>query len=161
MFLSLTTGEITGIIGAAATVLTVFIVPIAKSIKKRIIKMQQEKMDQEQAKIERQQQQATLTFVVEQLKEIKDNNNALDQKIDNFLTDYDEFTTQNLKYMINDAYFSYNDIHEIPDDILTNACECCEIYVVKRNKNHEIRPRCNKLWDEQERRALLREVHHE
>ena len=99
MFLSLTTGEITGIIGAAATVLTVFIVPIAKSIKKRIIKMQQEKMDQEQAKIERQQQQATLTFVVEQLKEIKDNNNALDQKIDNFLTDYDEFTTQNLKYM--------------------------------------------------------------
>lgn len=153
MFL-LNAGEWTGIIGAAATVLTVFIIPIVKLIKKRIIEAQQEK-------IERQQQQATLIFVVEQLEEIKDNNNALDQKIDNFLTDYDEFTTQNLKYMINDAYFSYKDVHEIPDDILTNACECCEIYVIKRHKNHEIRPRCNKLWDEQERRALLREVHHE
>lgn len=161
MFLSLTTGEITGIIGAAATVLTVFIIPIVKSIKKRIIRMQQERVEKEQEKVERQQQQATLTFVVEQLKEIKDDNIALDQKIDSFLQDYGEFTTQNLKYMINDAFFGYSDIHEIPDDVLTNACECCEIYVNKRHKNHEIRPRCALLWDEQERRAVSREVHHE
>lgn len=160
MFLSLTTGEITGIIGAAATVLTVFIVPILKMVRKRIVEKQKEAQDRQQEKIERQQQQTALTLLIEQLTDMKKDNADLHTKIDNFLTDYDEFTTQNLKYMINDAYFSYNDIHEIPDDILTNACECCEIYVNKRHKNHEIRPRCTKLWEEQERRALLREVHH-
>jgi hypothetical protein len=62
-----------------------------------------------------------------------------------FFQDYDEFSTQNLKYMINDAYFCYDSIEDIPDDILLNACECCDIYVYKRNKNHEIRPRCERL----------------
>ena len=62
--------------------------------------------------------------------------------------------------MINDAYFGYTNIHEIPDDILTNACECCEIYVNKRHHNHEIKPRCKLMWEEQERRAVNREVRH-
>jgi hypothetical protein len=43
---------------------------------------------------------------------------------------------------------------------LLNACECCDIYVYKRNKNHEIRPRCERLWAELENRAVNREGHH-
>lgn len=154
MFLSLTTGEITGIIGAAATVLTVFIIPTLKSAKKRVIKLQQENADKKQ-------QQTALNLVIEQLGEIKKENADLRTKLDSFFEDYDEFTIQNLKYMINDAFFGYDDIHDIPDEVLTNACECCEIYVNKRHKNHEIRPRCALLWEEQERRAVSREVHHE
>lgn len=153
MFL-LNAGEWTGIIGAAATVLTVFIIPMLKSAKKRVIKLQQEEVDKEQ-------QQAALNFVIEQLVEIKKENADLCTKLDSFFEDYDEFTIQNLKYMINDAFFGYNDIHDIPDEVLTNACECCDIYVNKRHKNHEIRPRCALLWEEQERRAVSREVHHE
>lgn len=161
MFLSLTTGEITGIIGAAATVLTVFIIPMLKSAKKRVIKLQQEDADKKQQQIERQQQQTALNLVIEQLGEIKRENADLRTKLDSFFEDYDEFTIQNLKYMINDAFFGYDNIHDIPDEVLTNACECCEIYVNKRHKNHEIRPRCALLWEEQERRAVSREVHHE
>lgn len=73
---------------------------------------------------------------------MQEESDQLNEKFDVFLEDYDNFTTQNFKYMINDAYFGYTNIHEIPDDVLTNACECCEIYVNKKHKNHEIRPRC-------------------
>jgi hypothetical protein len=76
--------------------------------------------------------------IVELNMKVEDNGSTLAR----FLIDYDDFTTQNLKYMINDAFFSYHSIKEIPEEILINACECCEIYVNKKQKNHEIRPKC-------------------
>lgn len=153
-FLTLTWGEITSIVGAAATITTVFLVPFIKWFKKK--KIEKEKAERKQE--ERDEKLDTLCNVVEEMhQKVTANGNTLQE----YISDYDEFTTQNLKYMINDAYFGYNDIHEIPDDVLTNACECCDIYVNKKHKNHEIRPRCNLLWDEQERRAVTREEHHE
>lgn len=133
-----------GIIGAAATVMTVFIVPFSKWIKKRRAKKNQEK----------QQELAREQKIVNSLQEIKDD-------LSSFREDYDDFTTQNLKYMINDAFFGYNSIHEIPDDILINACECCDIYINKKKRNHEMKPRCEMIWKELERRAVSREVSHE
>lgn len=133
-----------GIIGAAATVMTVFIVPFSKWIKKR----RNEKNKEKQQALEREQQ------IVHSLQEIKNN-------LSSFRADYDDFTTQNLKYMINDAFFGYDSIHEIPDDILINACECCDIYINKKKRNHEMKPRCEMIWRELERRAVSREVSHE
>ena len=117
-----------GIIGAAATVMTVFIVPFSKWIKKR----RNEKNKEKQQALEREQQ------IVHSLQEIKNN-------LSSFRADYDDFTTQNLKYMINDAFFGYDSIHEIPDDILINACECCDIYINKKKRNHEMKPRCEMI----------------
>lgn len=133
-----------GIIGAAATVMTVFIVPFSKWIKKR----RDEKNKEKQQAFEREQQ------IVHSLQEIKND-------LSSFRADYDDFTTQNLKYMINDAFFGYDSIHEIPDDILINACECCDIYINKKKRNHEMKPRCEMIWKELERRAVSREVSHE
>lgn len=153
-FLTLTWGEIASIVGAAATITTVFLVPTIKWLKKKKI----EKDEANRKQVERDTKLDTLCEVVGEMhQKVTANGNTLQE----YIADYDEFTTQNLKYMINDAYFGYNDIHEIPDDVLTNACECCDIYVNKKHKNHEIRPRCKLLWDEQERRAVTREEHHE
>lgn len=147
-------GEIASIVGVIATVTTVFLVPFSKWYAKKKKKKEE---DAEQLKKDRQQQKAMYEEISVLSKEVKKNGNTLN----NFLSDYDDFTTQNLKYMINDAFFSYPTIHEIPDEILINACECCDIYVNKKNKNHEIRPKCLLLWEERERRAVHREVNHE
>lgn len=156
-FMAWSPEQITGLIGAGATVITVLIVPIYKWLKKK----QKEKNEA----IEKQRKRDEKLDAVYQKLSVVDSNNqsieALDSKFNNFLEDYDEFTTQNLKYMINDAFFGYENIHEIPSDVLTNACECCDIYVHKKRKNHEIRPRCELLWKEQERRSVEREVTHE
>jgi hypothetical protein len=149
----MTVGEITGIIGACATVVTVFLVPIARAIKSH----QKEKAKEKEKQRKRDEK---LDAIYNKMSTIDTNQQELNNiktQFDNFLVDYDEFTTQNLKYMINDAFFGYENIHEIPNDVLTNACECCEIYVNKRHKNHEIRPRCELLWREQERRSVERE----
>lgn len=153
----MTVGEITGIIGACATVVTVFLVPIARAIKSH----QKEKAKEKEKQRKRDEK---LDAIYNKMSTIDSNQQELNNiktQFDNFLVDYDEFTTQNLKYMINDAFFGYENIHEIPNDVLTNACECCEIYVNKRHKNHEIRPRCELLWREQERRSVEREGSHE
>lgn len=153
----MTVGEITGIIGACATVVTVFLVPIARAIKSH----QKEKAKEKEKQRKRDEK---LDAIYDKISTIDSNQQELNNiktQFDNFLVDYDEFTTQNLKYMINDAFFGYENIHEIPNDVLTNACECCEIYVNKRHKNHEIRPRCELLWREQERRSVEREGSHE
>lgn len=147
-------GEIASIVGVIATVTTVFLVPFSKWYSK---KKKETIAEKEQVKKDRKQQQAMYEEINNLNKEVKKNGSTLNS----FLTDYDEFTTQNLKYMINDAFFGYPTIHEIPDDILINACECCDIYVNKKNKNHEIRPKCLLLWEERERRAVYKEVDHE
>lgn len=153
-FLSLTIGEISGVVGVASTVLTAFLVPFIKWLKKK----RKERDEEVKKQVARDEKLDTLCEVVGVMNKQVNENSIM---LQNYIEDYDEFSTQNLKYMINDAYFGYDSIHEIPDDVLTNACECCEIYVNKKHKNHEIRPRCRLLWEEEERRAISREVQDE
>lgn len=160
-FLALTWGEITGIVGAVATIFTVFIVPFSKWLKKKKIEKENKKQEEEMERKKQEARDAKLEQLCEDVAKINVKVDSNSIMLQDYIADYDSFSTQNLKYMINDAYFGYNDIHEIPDDVLTNACECCEIYVNKKHKNHEIKPRCRLLWEEQERRAVTREEHHE
>ena len=167
MFL-LSVGEITAIIGAAATVMTTFLVPIRKAIKKK----QKQKEDERREKEEDREKINSIAESINEIKQSSLNNTRLiaetrqsqieqGEKIDQLMDEQEHFFVQNLKYMINDAYFGYPNIHEIPDDILKNACECCEIYVNQKRRNHEIKPRCELFWREVERRAIHREVHDE
>lgn len=148
--LAISTAELSGILGIVATVITVFLVPSVKWIKKK-------RKQIENDRAERKETVRLLKNLKEQVDQIdscvKNNSTTLSE----FVKDYDDFTTQNLKFMINDAFFTYHSVCEIPDEVLINACECCDIYVNKKHKNHEIKPRCRMLWEELERRAVARE----
>ena len=149
MILAMTVGEVTALIGAILSIFTVVIAPTIKEInKKKIAKNNREKkIDYIAEEVGKQSSE---------LEELKKSQRNTEESLSDLKERHDDFTTQNLKYMINDAYFGYHDIHEIPDDILLNACECCEIYVNKLHKNHEIKPKCVLLWNELERRATSR-----
>lgn len=147
--MNLTASEIVGLVGAAATIVTVFFVPFMKYLKKA----HEQKV---LSRLEQEGQSESIKIMAEKLGQLIAKSEATNEKLEEFWKDYDVFTIQNYKYMINDAYFGYNDISEIPDEVLTNACECCDIYVNQKGRNHEIKPRCVRLWKEQENRALLR-----
>lgn len=144
--MSLSVQEWIAVIGVTLSILTTIIVPLVKKYKKTQVQKNNKKIQNQE--------------ILNEIPGLVTAVNTLKEQLDSFYQDYSEFSTQNLKYMINDAYFCYQDITDIPDDILTNACECCEIYVNKRKKNHEIRPRCEKLWSELERRAVEKGGHH-
>lgn len=152
--MSATILEWVGIIGGILTILTSISVPTFKWYKKK----RSDRINRENRIDENMNKISDLNIAVEK---IVAHNESFDIKMQNFIDDYVETSTQNLKYMINDAYFCYESVDKIPDDILLNACECCEIYVNKRKKNHEIRPRCELLWAELEHRATMRREHHE
>ena len=154
MFLTLSAGEITGLIGAITTIFTVFIVPIYRHIKKKK-KMREEELErQKQRDIKIDALYNKISDIDVKLQDDCQKDTQIKETLDNFKDDYESFSTQNLKFMINDAYLSYASVHDIPEEILINACECCEIYVNKRHLNHEIHPRCKVLWKERERRAI-------
>lgn len=154
MFLTLSAGEITGLIGAITTIFTVFIVPIYRNIKKKK-KMREEELErQKQRDIKIDALYDKVSSIDTKLESNSQQDQQIKETLDSFKADYESFSTQNLKFMINDAYLSYASVHDIPEEILINACECCEIYVNKRHLNHEIHPRCEILWKERERRAI-------
>lgn len=154
MFLTLSAGEITGLIGAVTTIFTVFIVPIYRNIKKKK-KMREEELErQKQRDIKIDALYNKISDIDVKLQDNCQKDIQIKETLDSFKADYESFSTQNLKFMINDAYLSYASVHDIPEEILINACECCEIYVNKRHLNHEIHPRCEILWKERERRAI-------
>lgn len=65
------------------------------------------------------------------------------------------YNIQNLKYMINDAFFGYANIQEIPYETLIIAADGCDIYTSK-GYNHEIGARCKIIYKEIERRQKMR-----
>lgn len=139
-----TVGEIASIIGVGLSILTVLIIPLYKWTYAQ--RKEQERRGQSLEEISRK-----VDNINKDIKDIKKEQS----KFNEFCEEYDEFFVQNLKYMINDSYVDYHNLAEIPDEKLINACECCEIYVTKKHLNHEIRPRCEQLWKERERRSVI------
>lgn len=159
--LALTTSEAIALVGLILSLLTVVLIPTIKWMRKKIVKYKKDMQQIQDNKKSAENNTAMIQKIDEKLEIMIENQINLEETLADYLEDYGEFTIQNLKYMINDAFFGYNNIHDIPDDVLLNACECCEIYVNKRHHNHEIKPRCKMLWDELERRSVHREVTHE
>ena len=159
--LALNATEAIALGGLLLSILSVVCIPIFKWIKKKINKIKEDREERKQDRLLLQKLVATVSTIGTSLETLSSNNLDLQESFDEFLDDYGEFTIQNYKYMINDAFFGYDNIHEIPDEVLINACECCDIYVNKKHRNHEIKPRCKLLWDELERRSVYREVTHE
>lgn len=64
---------------------------------------------------------------------------------------FDIYETQDLKYKIIDAFYSAENISEVPYEVLLIASECCDIYRGK-GLNHEIGAKCDIIYEEIERR---------
>ena len=143
--LALNATEAIALGGLLLSILSVVCIPIFKWIKKKINKIKEDREERKQDRLLLQKLVATVSTIGTNLETLSSNNLDLQESFDEFLDDYGEFTIQNYKYMINDAFFGYDNIHEIPDEVLINACECCDIYVNKKHRNHEIKPRCKLL----------------
>lgn len=84
---------------------------------------------------------------------IKFNQQIQDQNLKALEKRYDALETQQLKYIINDAFFSCGGhVENIPYEVLVNAAECAEIYLAK-GLNHETGARCHLIFEELQRRA--------
>lgn len=103
-----------------------------------------------------------LTGIQESLSDIKEDQNIIkynqqvqDSRLKQLEKRYDALETQQLKYIINDAFFSCNGhVEDMPYEVLVNAAECADIYI-KKGLNHETGARCKIIYAELERRATL------
>ena len=143
------------IVACAVSVITAIIVPLYSKWKKRLkqeiecknrlnsiskgIDTLSEKMDS----------------IENNIADLQNQQNELRECQNNFDDRFDKFEVQQLKYMINDAFFSYDNIREIPDEILIQASQCCEIYTNK-GLNHETGAKCKLIFAEVQRRQALR-----
>jgi hypothetical protein len=85
---------------------------------------------------------------------IKFNQQIQEQNMKSLEKRYDQLETQQLKYIINDAFFSCGGhVENIPYEVLVNAAECAEIYLSK-GLNHETGARCHLIFEEMRRRAI-------
>jgi predicted nuclease with TOPRIM domain len=70
---------------------------------------------------------------------------------ENLETSFDTLETNALRYSINDIFFGYHNIEDVPDEMLSNAAKSCDIYLAK-GLNHETGARCKVIYAEIERR---------
>lgn len=140
------------IIGLSLTALTGLLIPMLKARQKK--KKKQEDKDRRNETVIN-SIPGHLQALQEENKTIKEMINEIKSQQENTQVELEQYQIQTLKYMINDAFFGFNNIHEIPYETLIVAAEGCDIYVGK-GYNHEIGARCQLIYQEIERRQRLR-----
>lgn len=141
------------IVAAICAIITTILVPVAVRVIKKHKKNKQriETIDT---------MPETLKNIQEGISDIKEDQNVIkynqqltDKRISKLEKRYDALETQQLKYIINDAFFSCNGhVEDMPYEVLINAAECADIYLSK-GLNHETGARCKLIYAELERRA--------
>ena len=160
MILALTGQEWIALLGVICTILSVVVIPVAKFVKK--------KRDQYLNTIKTVQYMSkgadetlkAINNIKDDINEMKSGMEDINNQFKEMKEKTDKFETQQLKYMINDAFYSFNGIEEIPDEVLINASQCCDIYVGK-GLNHETGARCKLIYAELERRQKKLATHKE
>lgn len=149
----------TAIIGAACSLITVIVIPSYKYFKKKRDQYNNTITGLHNISSSLNKIDGNLVEVGRQLQKNESDVEALSEKVADLQRKTDIFETQQLKYMINDAFYGYSSIEEIPYEVLMNASQCCDIYVGK-GLNHETGARCRLIYQEIERRQQAI-VHHE
>lgn len=156
MILALSTAEIWSLVIAA---LSSLLIPAVKRLIKYSKKIKKKK-EEERQKQEKQDKiinelPLQLNQLRQEISEVRDSvaGNAVENK--ELKEEFNNFQILNIKYMINDAFFGYHNVHEIPYETLLVAAEGCDIYISK-GKNHEIGARCEVIYAEFKRRELLK-----
>lgn len=134
-------GTIISIILGVITIITGTAIPVYKIAKKKFLK--------EKERI------AIIDAIPQQLLEVTNQLENIENKVDTLYNKYDVLETQELKHIINDAVIGTGALEEVPDELLINASQSCEIYLGK-GLNHETGAKCKLIYEEIERRQRLR-----
>lgn len=151
---TITPGDFNAIVAAICAIITTILVPSFIFLRKGY-----KKKKERHALVV--QLPNTLAEIKEGISDIKVDQNVIkynqqlgDQRMAKLEKRYDALETQQLKYIINDAFFSCGgDLEKMPYEMLVNAAECAAIYLSK-GLNHETGARCRLIYKELERRAI-------
>lgn len=151
----LSVGETTAIIGAVIAVLTSVIIPLYKHFDKKHKEYENniKKLKDIDSQVDSLINQ--IDRITDICSDLVSAQTEMNQTCQELLTKIDRFETQQLKHIINDAFLGYNCIEDIPDEILIGASQSCDIYIGK-GLNHETGSRCHLIYQELERRQILR-----
>lgn len=102
------------------------------------------------------------------IQEIKDDNKKqndeianLSSKVDNLDRQLTDFERQEIVREVNNTFYSFEKLENIPDDILKDTLDSCAIYI-NNGYNHTTRPKCDLLMQEYNRRlAKAQEANNE
>lgn len=152
MILSVAT-DIQAIVAAVCAILTTILIPLSVRLVKNRKKTQKRNEFIDELP-------SILSDIKEGISDIKEDQNVIkynqqiqEKNMKSLENRYDQLETQQLKYIINDAFFSCGGhVENIPYEVLVNAAECAEIYLAK-GLNHETGARCHLIFQELQRRA--------
>lgn len=152
MILSVAT-DIQAIVAAVCAILTTILIPLSV----RLVKSRKKTQTRNEFIDEL---PSILSEIKEGISDIKEDQNVIkynqqiqEKNMKSLENRYDQLETQQLKYIINDAFFSCGGhVENIPYEVLVNAAECAEIYLAK-GLNHETGARCHLIFQELQRRA--------
>lgn len=148
-----TATDIQAIVGAICAVTTTILIPvIARLLKQRRKNTKRnEIIDAVPSALD--DIKTGISDIKEDQNIIKFNQQMQEKNMKSLEKRYDQLETQQLKYIINDAFFSCGGhVENIPYEVLVNAAECAEIYLAK-GLNHETGARCHLIFEELRRRA--------
>lgn len=152
MILSVAT-DIQAIVAAVCAILTTILIPLSVRLVKNRKKTQKRNEFIDELP-------SILSEIKEGISDIKEDQNVIkynqqiqEKNMKSLENRYNQLETQQLKYIINDAFFSCGGhVENIPYEVLVNAAECAEIYLAK-GLNHETGARCHLIFQELQRRA--------
>lgn len=154
MTMILTTAtDIQAIVGAICAVITTILIPVVAYFlkQKRKNTKRNEIIDAVPNALD--DIKTGISDIKEDQNVIKFNQQMQEKNMKSLEKRYDQLETQQLKYIINDAFFSCGGhVENIPYEVLVNAAECAEIYLAK-GLNHETGARCHLIFQELQRRA--------
>lgn len=135
--------------------------PLAKLINAKIKKAQNQSKTIEALPQALQQ----LTDDIQDIKESNKQQNEeianLNNKVDNLDRQLSDFERQEIVREVNNTFYSFDKLENIPDDILKDTLDSCSIYI-NNGYNHTTKPKCELLALEYNRRLTKKqEANHE
>lgn len=151
MIFTISVEALTALISSICAIFTAILIPLWRAYRKEKKKVEQRISVIDSVPDALKSIETKLNSVREDISKIDDQQLALGDGQEILEAKFDQFETQQLKHIINDAFFGYKDITEIPDEVLVNASQCCDIYLGK-GLNHETGARCELIYEELKRR---------
>lgn len=149
--ISLALGIIASVIGLMA--------PIHKLIKEKVKKIKEQTSNLEQLPLQIQKLSRDINNIKENNEKQNEDINTINTKIDSIVMQITDFERQEIIREVNNTFYSFPSLEDIPDDILQDTLDSCEIYL-RSGYNHNTKPKCELLQEEYNRR-LAKEAKHE